>query len=274
MSLIQIDENKCQKDGLCVAECPAFIIGQQSKESLPEMVAGGDAMCLECGHCVAVCPHGALNHQKVPLEDSPPMKKENSISQPQAVQFLRSRRSIRHFKSKTPDKEVIQELIETARYAPTGGNVQTVSWTVFTDREDVKKIAELTVDWMRSALENPAQKQMASYFPLMVAAWDGGLDVILRNAPVLVVASVPGETLNGMADISISLSYLELAAVSMGLGTCWAGLGQYALLESKPLQEFIGLPDSHQNHYPMMLGYPKYRFHRLPERKAPRIFWR
>ncbi|MBT3225828.1 MAG: 4Fe-4S binding protein [Deltaproteobacteria bacterium] len=25
MSLIQIDENKCKKDGLCAAQCPAFI---------------------------------------------------------------------------------------------------------------------------------------------------------------------------------------------------------------------------------------------------------
>jgi nitroreductase len=173
-----------------------------------------------------------------------------------------------------PDNETIQELIETARYAPTAGNQQPLSWTVFTKKEDVKTIAELTVDWMRSAIATLDQNMLTSYLPLIVAAWDSGMDVILHNAPVLVVVSASKEVPFGITDACISLSYLELAALPMGLGTCWAGLVQAALLGHEPLRELIGLPKSHTHHFPMMLGYPRYRYHRLPERKAPRIFWR
>ena len=47
------------------------------------------ATALQCG------PHGAMNHPNVPLEDCPPIKKELIISEKQAFQFLRARRSIR-----------------------------------------------------------------------------------------------------------------------------------------------------------------------------------
>jgi len=43
MGLLIIDESKCKKDGICVAECPVAIIRQKDKESLPELVPGGMA---------------------------------------------------------------------------------------------------------------------------------------------------------------------------------------------------------------------------------------
>ena len=150
MSLIQIDDSKCKKDDFCVQECPASIISQPDKKNRPEMVDGGDQLCLACGHCVAVCPHGALSHKKTPLEECPPIAKELIISQEQAIQFLRSRRSIRNYKKKPVEKEMIQTIIDIARYAPTGGNSQAVEWIVHMDKNTVKEIAELTVDWMRS----------------------------------------------------------------------------------------------------------------------------
>ena len=127
---------------------------------------------------------------------------------------------------------------------------------------------------MRSAIADPNQDVMASYLPMMVATWDAGMDVVLRNAPVLVIASAPETIEFGMTDVTIALSYLELAALPVGLGTCWSGLVQFALLGHAPIREFIGLPESQPHHFPMMLGYPRYQHYRLPERKQPRIFWR
>ena len=45
MGLLKIDESKCKKDGICAGECPTAIIKLKDKESLPEMVAGGEAFC-------------------------------------------------------------------------------------------------------------------------------------------------------------------------------------------------------------------------------------
>ena len=70
MGLLIIDEEKCRKDGICVRECPMVIIKQKDENSFPEMAPGGEDICNACGHCVAVCPHGALSHDWVPIEKS------------------------------------------------------------------------------------------------------------------------------------------------------------------------------------------------------------
>ena len=274
MGLLIIDQNKCKKDGLCAKECPMAIIRLQDRESFPEMVPGGEMVCIQCGHCVAVCPHGALSHTKVPLESSTPIQKELLISEEQAVQFLRSRRSVRFFKDRPVEKETIRILIETARYAPTASNSQMVEWLVFTDKGRIKELSGLTVDWMRAILRKDPQPAYAPYLPMIVAAWDAGVDVVLRDAPVLLVASAPKENTSGLVDVSLALSYLELAATAMGLGTCWAGLVQGALLSSPQLKTEMGIPAGHTHHYPMMMGYPKPKYFRLPERRAPKITWK
>ena len=274
MGLLIVDEDKCQKDGLCAKECPMAIILLQDKESYPELVTGGELLCNLCGHCVAVCPHGALSHSRVPLADCPPLQKDLVINEDQAIQFLRSRRSIRFFKDRPVEKETIQKLIEIARYAPTANNAQMLEWQVFMDKDKINKLAGLTVDWMRSVLQKDPQPAFAPYMPMIVALWDAGYDVVLRKAPALIVASAPKSDPNGLVDVTLALSYLELGATGMGLGTCWAGLVQGALLSSPQLKKEMGIPESHPHHYPMMLGYPKPKYFRLPERKKPKINWR
>ena len=74
-----------------------------------------------------------------------------------------------------------------------------------------------------------------------------------------------------MIDLTLALCYLGLAAPTLDLGTCWAGLLQRALLSSPSLKETLGVPAEHPHHYPMMLGYPRLKYYRLPERKPPRI---
>jgi len=273
MGLLIIDETRCTKDGLCVRECPMVIIKPKDGDGFPEMVPGGELLCNNCGHCVAICPDGALSHANVPIEKSPSIDKDLEISEGQAVQFLRSRRSIRFFKKQIVEKEKLQRLIEIARYAPTGGNLQLLEWIVFTDADRIKEIAGLTVGWMRKVMEK-APQTVPPYFPLIVGAWDMGYNSVTWGAPALIIASAPKEATTGMMDVSLALSYLDLAAQKLGLGTCWAGLVEGALQGSAKVRESVGLPDGHPYHYPMMAGYPKRKYTRLPERKAPKITWK
>jgi len=273
MGLLIVDEDKCKKDGICAGECPMAIIRLKKDDGFPGLVPGGEAMCLACGHCVAVCPHGALSHKQVPIEACPAIQKEMAIDEKQAVQFLRSRRSIRFFKEEPLDKEKIRRLIEIARYAPTAANGQLVEWLVLTDAATIKKVAGMAVDWMREVLEKDPQSA-PPYMPVVVRSWDMGFDAVLWNAPALVVASAPEEATNGMVDVTLALSYFELAAPRLGLGTCWAGLVEGALLASSAVREALGLPDGHPYYYPLMVGYPKARYYRLPERKVPKITWK
>ncbi|MGD8293058.1 MAG: 4Fe-4S binding protein [Desulfobacterales bacterium] len=111
MGFLQIDESKCKKDGICVNECPTAIIQLKNKTSAPAIKPGAEDSCLICGHCVAVCPHGALSHTRVPIEACPPVETNLVLNEKQAVQFLRSRRSIRVF------KETRQNNVGLERYS-------------------------------------------------------------------------------------------------------------------------------------------------------------
>ena len=272
MGLIRIDESKCKKDGFCAGECPMAII-KMPEDGVPVMVDGGEMICNACGHCVAVCPHGALDHGHVPLDKSPVVEKDLVINEAQMVQFLRSRRSVRFFQDLPVEKEKIQRLIETARCAPTGSNSQLVEWQVLTDKDAIRNISSLTVDFMRPIVKDMGDHPYAGIMSMIVAAWDIGFDAVLRSAPAVILASAPKTAMTGDQDIAVALTYFELAATTLGLGTCWAGMVQTAIKGSQEVKEAVHLPEGHIYHYPMMLGYPKPRYFRMPERRSPRINW-
>jgi nitroreductase/NAD-dependent dihydropyrimidine dehydrogenase PreA subunit len=274
MAFLTIDETKCKQDGICAAECPRRIITQEDDASFPQVAEADEAYCMVCGHCVAVCPHGALSVTGVNIEDCPEIERDLVLSWDQTGQFLRSRRSIRLFKDKAVDRKTLAQLIEMARYAPTGGNAQNLQWTVIEGRDKLEPLSQETINWMKRIIEAQPDSTAADYFRPVVAAWSTGYDGILRTAQTLIVPSAPKENANGLVDLSIALAYLELAAPPLGVGTCWAGLLRGAMLATPKLVESMGLPEGHTWFYPMMIGYPKFKYYRLPERKAPVIHWK
>ena len=147
MSLIAIDEQKCQRDGHCVAVCPTKVLALK-KGAFPAATALAEEMCIRCGHCVAVCPHGALSHREMASADCPAGRPDWKLSPEQVEHFLRSRRSIRAYQDKTVEREAIAKLISIARYAPSGHNGQPVEWLVVSGRAEVKKLGGLVVEWM------------------------------------------------------------------------------------------------------------------------------
>lgn len=271
--MLIIDEGLCKKDGLCVAECPVSVIVMKDQDSFPEAVEGAETACLKCGHCVAVCPHAALSHEASPLAASTEISRELNISLEQAVQFLRSRRSVRLFKDQPVDKELLSRLIKTASYAPTGSNLQMVEWMVFSDKSKLREISGLAIDWLRNSLIENASTA-PPYMAKLIKAWENGHDAILRNAPIVLLGMVNKEARNGLVDTTIALSYLDLVAPKYGLGTCWAGLLQGAMLYWPPVKEAMGVTAEHPFHYPMMIGYNKLGYYRMPERREPLIHWR
>ena len=103
MELLNVDQEKCKRDGICAAVCPMQIIEFKTKEAFPTMIDGGDELCIRCGHCVAVCPHGAISHEIMHTEECAPLLKELKLQPDQVEQFLKSRRSVRAYKKKQAD---------------------------------------------------------------------------------------------------------------------------------------------------------------------------
>ena len=274
MSLFNIDQKKCKKDGICVAECPSQIIVQDAKNSFPSLLEGGEEFCINCGHCVAVCPHGALTLSTMSLAACPSIQENLFIDADAVKQLLQSRRSIRQYKGKIVSHKILKDLIDTARYAPTGSNKQQVYWTVFQNPEDVHKLAEMVVDFMRIMLPVMTDEANVRRFRRIVDAWDNGRDRVMRGAPHLIVVHSPSDLSFPAADCAIALTYLELYAYSKGLGTCWAGYFSAVAGLHKPIIKALDLPADHKCFGAVILGYPKHSYYRIPKRNEPLITWR
>lgn len=273
MSLIEVDQNTCNQDGICAAVCPANLI-DFSKGSFPTPVDDIDDLCIRCGHCVTACPSGSLRHVEIPLEQCPPVRKELLLTAEQTEQFLRNRRSIRNYREKDVPREALQKLIELARYAPTGHNTQGAEWLVLTDRAELDRLIAIVGEWMRWMLAHMSEFALSLHMDKALERLDAGEDVVLRGAPALIVAHAAKDDRMAPASCTIALTYLELAATGMDLGGCWAGYFNAAASTFPPMREALGLPEGHLCFGAMMIGYPKFRYHRLPERKSPEIIWR
>lgn len=274
MSLIEIDISKCQRDRICALECPGKLIVFPEKDSYPTAIERAEEFCINCGHCIAVCPHDALRLQGTGPEQLEAVNHELLPGPSQVRHFLTSRRSVRTFKKQAVSRQQIEELIDIARHAPSGSNKQQVYWLVIEDREQVQHLASMTADWMRMMLQHSPDETMKLRYGRVVEAWDQGVDRILRRAPHVIFAHAPSGEFGVATDCAISLTYLELAAYSQGLATCWAGFLNTAATYYPPLQEALKLPEGHLPYGALMLGYPVYKYHRIPQRQPARITWR
>lgn len=274
MALFSVSEEKCKRDGICAATCPAGLIELKDKDAFPTPIEGAEELCISCGHCVAVCPHGALSLEAMNADDRPPVRKELLPGPEQIEHFLRYRRSVRRYSDKPVDGNLIERLIDIARFAPSGHNLQPVHWMVFEDKGEINRLAEIVVSWMRMMIAN--QPEMAQPFHLdrVVEAWERGEDRVLRGAPALIVAHGDAAAATTPTSCVIALTYLELAAASFGLGACWAGYFNAAATFFPPMMEALKLPAGHQSFGAMMAGHPTRAYHRLPLRNVPKITWR
>ena len=275
MSLFTVDEEKCNFCGACVDECSPRVIAKEGQKSPPYMVDGGEEDCLRCGHCVAVCPYGAVRIDIMAPEQCEPLKRVRLPNAGQVELLLKSRRSIRSYRDEPVPRDKLEKLIDIARYAPSGHNSQPVQWLVVENAQETRRMGGLVVEWMRAIVESKPEMAANMRFDRIVEQCDAGYDYILRGAPHVIVAHADRANAAMAPTASIiALTYLELAAHATGLGACWAGYFHFACGSYKPLQEALSLPDGHQVHGAMMLGYPKHRFSRIPLRNAPAVIWR
>jgi nitroreductase/ferredoxin len=271
MSLFTIDMNVCTSCGNCVAECPIMIIAMPNKEDGPIPVKNAEELCINCGHCVAVCPYDALSHRCGKPEDLSDMKAYKKLSKEEAEHFLRSRRSIRNYKKTPVDENIIKDVINVASYSPSGHNMQPVQWLVVHDTEKVKELTGHVADWMKDMIEKQPDMAKMMHFDMLTKGWDAGIDAICRNAPHLVIAY--GHKMNPTARdaATIALTFFDLAAPSHDLGSCWAGYFSIAANAWPPLKEALGLPEHHTCLGTMMVGYPLYKYKKMPQRNKPKI---
>ena len=273
MGLFSIDKDKCVQAGFCAEECPTGLVRMDGPDKYPTPLEGKEHFCVQCGHCVAVCPHDAITLDAMPLDDFALIREDLVVSPEQAEQFIKSRRSIRSYKKKPVEREILSRLVDGARFAPSGHNMQPVEWVVLASRESVIQLVELVVEWSRLEAEKDSEVARELNAPGLIRAWERGKDVICRGAPHLIAAHAAKSAMTPDLDAVIATAHLELLAHGFGLGACWAGYVLFAARNHPPILEFLSIPKDHDLHGALMLGRPKYKYHRIPPRREAGITW-
>lgn len=147
---------------------------------------------------------------------------------------IKKRRSVRSFKADPFPEEILFQLLDSARYAPTAGNVQPWKFYIVRNKEIQTRLAEAA----------PGQ------------SW-------LLTAPVIIVVCAElaksaasygqrGSTLYAIQDTAAAIENILLCAVEKGLACCWVGA-----FREEIVAQLLGL-DIQKNRPVAMIpiGYP------------------
>lgn len=186
---------------------------------------------------------------------------------------MKGRRSVRQYQEENLDSELIQRLLNVARHAPTGINMDGVQFTVINDKEKLNTFREETYARLAALVESGELPEERAMYASFVKLWcEKGIDVLFRNAPHLVVTSAPKKFSTPVADSIIALTYFELFAQSLGVGTLWDGLLKWAIDELVPeLKLSLGVPENHLLGYVMIFGKPAVKYQRTIEKGAANV---
>lgn len=271
MSII-LDPEKCNYCGICADVCPVSCIAVD-RDTYPYIPEGFEETCTSCGQCEAFCPKGAIicdsggKYSPYTNIDAP------DITAGQLHRFLLNRRPFRNYKKKNVDRETIEKILDTARYAPSAGNEQPVKWIIVTGEEAISEIVEKAIEAMEKAVKTDPESEYAAILRPIKAAYLRGEDLICKSVPHIVIASIPEESPYYDIDSVIALSWFELAAYSHGVGTCWCGLLQTLSNCYEPLRKALAIPDGYKSGCVMMFGYGKYRVRHIPPREMADVKW-
>jgi nitroreductase len=149
----------------------------------------------------------------------------------EVIEAIKSRRSIRSYKSKPITDELLQKVLGAARLAPSANNAQ--PWKMIVVRNEEKKLKVAQAANNKNWLAEAPVIIVACGIPDDADAYMGGY---MNSFPV---------------DVAIALDHLTLMAASEGLATCWIGH-----FNEDKLKDLLEIPEDIHIVALLPIGYP------------------
>jgi len=146
------------------------------------------------------------------------------------LEAIKKRQSVRSYQDKEIPEDVLQQVLEAGRLAPSASNKQGWKFIVIKDEDLRKKLVP--------ACKN---QKFVGEAPVAIAGCGTNPDYVMSN-----------EEHAYSIDLAIALDHMSLEAASLGLGTCWIG----AFYQDQ-VKEILGVPESVRVVNLLTLGYPE-----------------
>ena len=146
------------------------------------------------------------------------------------MEAIKTRRSIRRYLDKPVEEEKLKTVLEAARLAPSARNNQEWKFIVVRDAEKRQKLM--------AAAKGQA---FVGHAPVVIACCAVDAERVMACGQKA-----------GPIDVAIAVDHMTLAAVELGLGTCWV-----CAFDELPVKKLLEIPDGPRVIALLALGYPE-----------------
>lgn len=152
----------------------------------------------------------------------------------QVLDAIKNRHSCKKYLDKKVDMDLLLQVAEAGKYAPSALNLQSPVFLVVNDKETRDKLSKLNAEVM-----------------------GGGSDPFY-NAPAVIVILADKNNKNHVYDGSLAAENMLLAASSLGLGSCWIHRAKevFDTAEGKQILKDAGIEGEYEGICNIIVGYP------------------
>ena len=171
------------------------------------------------------------------------------------LEFIKSRRSTRKYKTENVPEEQLGQVIEAGRFAPSGGNCQSTHFIVVKNKEILTELADLVQqEFAKMEVTSGLYKSIVN----SINASKKGNYVFHYNAPALIITANQKDYGNNIADCACALENMMLMANALDLGSCW--INQLKWLNENPVileyMKKLGMDETERVYGALAVGYP------------------
>lgn len=288
--VITIDPALCTGCGLCAIVCKdlSLIVDGIAKINTNPIFG-----CVGCGQCVAICPSDAIIVEGRTLSRTDYVEipaKEFRADFDHVYSMMLTRRSIRDFKNKKIDSELINKILQAAVTAPMGIPPSSVEVLVLDGQDKVREFSYDFIDYLKKYKRflKPSTLRVLRPFigkdnynafkdfviPLVdffTQRKELDEDWLLYNAPLAIYFY---GAYTDPADPYIAATYAMLAAESLGLGSCMIGsVNPFLKYGGKTIKEKYNINSKVREGIIVIFGYPKYEYKKSIKRTFEKIIY-
>ena len=168
---------------------------------------------------------------------------------------IMTRRSTRKYLDQSVSQELLEKIIETGRYAPSGGNSQCNHFLVVQNKQIIDHLVKM-VEKTFSKME--INENMYRSLQNSINLSKKGGYVFCYNAPVLIIVANKKDYGNNQADCALALENMMLEANELDLGSCYINQLKWLNEDQEILSylQSLGMKEDERVYGSLIVGYP------------------